>query len=115
MRSKAGSGEVLGGSIASVSEGAGVTNWVYIVGNASVCVCMPVQFPACRLTNMWAPALTNPPILFLSVHTIHILFLPSNMQINYRGNMHTSVKNSTALMPKHLETDPEYELNFPET
>lgn len=98
-RSSTGSGEVRGGSIASA--GARVTNWVYIVGSVCVCASMPVQFPACRLTNMRAPALTNPPILFLSAHTMHILVLPMhtlyrarNMQMKYWRNMHASVKKN---------------------
>lgn len=73
-----GSREVRGGSIASAAEGAQVTHLVYIVGNVCLCV-MPVQYPAYRLTNMWAPALTNPPILFLSSHTMHMLSLLLHM------------------------------------
>ncbi len=76
VRSRAGSTEVQGGSIALAAErGLGDKLGVYCGQCVRVCVPMPVQYPACRLTNMWAPAPTNPPILFLSAHTMQILFV----------------------------------------
>lgn len=70
------------GNIAS-AQGARMTNRVYIVGNVCVFVSLPVQYPALRLTNMRAPALKYPPILFLSSHNTYTL---RTHTLHYRGN-----------------------------
>lgn len=59
-----------------------MTNWVDIVGSACVLVLLPVQYPACRLTNVWAPALKCPPILFLS-YNAHTTYTHT---LNNQGN-----------------------------